>query len=129
MITKETRAVLPDGREIPLTLGYNPAHDPYGIDFTFHERGDVLVTWTISRELLGEGAQSRTFKGDGDVRVRHNQSTHKIVIDLTSHEGSAWVSVTCDVALSFLAATYAACPSGLESVDWDATIARILEGA
>lgn len=129
MITRETEGTVPGGRVLPVTLGYNPAHDPWSIDFTFHEKDDVLVTWTVDRELLGEGIRSRTFRGLADLKVRHNPTAHTVVLGLSSSEGRILISMPCKTVLEFLADTYRLCPTGTESVDWDDTIARILEGA
>jgi hypothetical protein len=120
--------VLPGDEPLPVdaSLEYD-ATDPFAIHLDI-ATGDGMVRWSIARELLTQGVE--TPAGFGDVRIipiggRHGR---RVRLALTSPDGAATLEAPLAEMVEFLAATYAAVPSGCESdlLDLDSLVAQLL---
>lgn len=136
----QLRLVVTAGACLPVsaTLSYDRA-DPYAVSVAFRtaaadgdERagadGTETVLWTFARSLLAEGLTR--LSGIGDVRVWPGASDGEPVVclSLSSPSGTALFELPLQPLADFLAATFAAVPSGAESdlVDVDAELGPLL---
>ncbi|WP_210575519.1 SsgA family sporulation/cell division regulator [Streptomyces sp. GESEQ-4] len=115
---------------IPATLQYD-RRDPFAIRMTFPAPATlegVDVCWTFSRELLAAGMQDA--EGHGDVRIRP-YGYDRTVLEFHAPEGTAVVHVRSEELRSFLAATSALVPIGLENLqlDLDHDLAELMRDA
>ncbi|MDO0938212.1 SsgA family sporulation/cell division regulator [Streptomyces sp. DG2A-72] len=111
-------AAAPRMPSIPATLQYD-RRDPFAIRMTFPAPATlegVDVCWTFSRELLAAGMQGA--EGHGDVRIRP-YGYDRTVLEFHAPEGTAVVHVRSEELRSFLAATSALVPIGLEDMQLD----------
>ncbi|MDX6286180.1 MAG: hypothetical protein QOG53_1665 [Frankiales bacterium] len=120
--------VLPGDEPLPVdaSLEYDGS-DPFAVHLDI-AAGDGMVRWSLARELLTEGVEGPA--GMGDVRIIPIGGTHgrRVRIVLTSPDGAATLEAPLTEMVEFLAATYAAVPSGTESelMDVDTLVAQLL---
>lgn len=124
------RLVLPEGPVVVgAVLGYSQG-DPYAVHLSFGtgEGDEAVVTWSFDRQLLTDGLRNPV--GEGDVRVFPAEPGDEpaVVITLSSPHGRAVFEAALPDLVEFLAATYAAVPSGCESalIDLDAVVEALL---
>ena len=123
-------AAAPRMPSIPATLHYDRS-DPFAVRMTFPAPATlegVDVCWTFSRDLLTAGMQAA--QGYGDVRVRP-YGYDRTVLEFHAPEGTAVVHVRSAELRSFLAATSALVPVGLEhlQLDLDHDLAELMRQA
>lgn len=82
-------------------------------------------SWVVLRDFLRYGSEEPT--GDGQVRIRPDDSQDRIRLDLTGDWGG-WVTLPRQVLRNFLDATEALVPTGEErpEAELDALITRLL---
>jgi len=120
--------VVPGDEPLPVdaTLEYD-AGDPFAVHLDILA-GDGVVRWSFSRELLTAGVDAPA--GDGDVRIipLAGRDGRRIRIQLSSPDGAAVLEAPLTEMVEFLAATFAAVPTGTESalLDLDALVADLL---
>lgn len=111
------------GPKVPGTymarLTYDGVHDPLAVDLTFIEPGSgIEVAWIVSRDLLITGADSPTYTGDGDIKVRvgYHGGRSVVLLAMEVPEGKCMVALPLTAVKSFLDATRQAVPTGGEMV-------------
>jgi hypothetical protein len=120
--------VVPGDEPLPVdaTLEYD-ASDPFAVHLDI-VAGDGVVRWSFARELLTTGVDSAA--GDGDVRILPvgGRDGRRVRIQLSSPDGAAVLEAPLTSMVEFLAATFAAVPTGGESdlIDIDALVAELL---
>jgi hypothetical protein len=98
------------------------AADPQALEVLFHAaNGDT--SWVFARDLI-QRAYTFGSSGEGDVRIRKEQSW--IILTLTSPDGEAEACTDAGELANFMAKTYAAVPSSMESAAYDAQVDREL---
>jgi Streptomyces sporulation and cell division protein, SsgA len=107
--------------EVKMRLDYNPA-DPWALTLTFLVPGYEETVWTFGRELLAQGLQAPT--GFGDIRI--DTYPEMIGLKLAGIQATSEVFLPRQPVSDFLADTVALCPPGLEDVDWDDIVARLV---
>lgn len=120
--------VVPGDEPLPVdaTLEYD-AGDPFAVHLDI-VAGDGVVRWSFARDLLTAGVDAPA--GDGDVRIipLSGRDGRRVRIQLSSPDGAAVLEAPLTEMVEFLAATFAAVPTGTESdlVDIDALVADLL---
>lgn len=102
------------------------ASDPFAVTLSFLAGGEPTVSYTFARELLTDGLDEAT--GDGDVQVAPHAKNNYLIITLTPEDGALPMSLFAERAPveSFLDQAYDLVPMGMERLNLDALIARIL---
>ena len=128
-------AVLDDGRlagrglSTVLTFRWH-ADDPMAVAMTITAQPDhpslPRGEWVILRDFLRYGLEEAT--GDGEVRMRPDETLDRIWFELERPGRAACVSVARQLVREFLDRTEAVVPTGTESSDaaLDALIDRLL---
>ncbi|MGV9455385.1 SsgA family sporulation/cell division regulator [Streptomyces sp. NPDC003635] len=110
-------------------LSYDPA-DPLFVTFVFRPRGDVAVSWQISRDLLRDGLLRPS--GTGDVRIWPTLHRGRAVtrMRLRGRGASALFQACLPELQDWLMRTYELVPPGteLDDADWDAAFRALLDG-
>lgn len=101
-------------------MGYDGVADPLAVQITIGEPGEaaIEVTWIISRDLLIAGADTPTYRGLGDIKVRAGYHGGRSVVFLAMDvpEGKCLVALPREQVKIFLDATRQAVPTGGEAV-------------
>lgn len=98
--------------------------DPFAVQVVF-DTDDGENTWRFSRDVLYRGLHEHS--GIGDVRIWPDGN--RLIVALSSPEGSAQLAFGGAAVRRFLTATYRAVPRGEESADIDGLIEQLLGGA
>jgi hypothetical protein len=117
------------GRLTVLRLAWRPA-DPLAVDITLTAQPDHPALprghWVVLRDFLRYGLEEPT--GDGEVRIRPDDTRDRVWFELARPGRAACVSVPRAVARDFLDRTADVVPTGEERSDEaiDALLARLL---
>lgn len=101
-------------------LQYDGVSDPLAVHIHFTEEDfEIQVTWIVGRDLLLEGVDATTYKGQGDMRVRSGfwKGQGAVFLSLRSPDGTALVSLPRKDVQDFLEATRVAVPTGAEMIN------------
>jgi len=128
----QLRLVVPGAASLPVRAGLRyDMTDPYAVQVAFHTGSgseSEIVEWTFARQLLTDGVTAPV--GEGDVQVWPSSSAGLAVVclSLSSPSGKALFEVPLPELVDFLSQTYAAVPTGSESlhVDVEAELALLL---
>lgn len=122
------RFVQPDGSRVPFpaTLSFEQT-DPYAVTLRLRTNGVRTVTWTFARQLLIDGARRPAGVGAVEVRPAVQEGRRVLVLTFVSAGGRAEIELSYEYVDAFIKDTYAAVPSGAESVDvdWQAELDRL----
>lgn len=114
-----TMAPVLDG-EYRARLAYDGVADPLAVQIDITEPGmaAIEVTWFISRDLLITGADTPTYRGLGDIKVRAGYYGGRSVVFLTMEvpEGKCLIALPREQVKIFLDATRQAVPTGGEAI-------------
>lgn len=121
------------GAWLPLTLTYDPS-DPFAVTLTFHDvRGDV--EWVVSRDMIDTGlcAGFEDAQGNGDFTIFVCHGCDMLpgvdTVHMTlGHPDDGYANIHASVAdfSEFLADAFNAVPLGMERMDMDNVIAKLL---
>ncbi len=129
----QLRLVVPGSSALPVRAGMRyDVSDPYAVLVSFHtgpadgEGGDV--EWTFARQLLTDGVAGQVGEGDVQVWPSTSAGSPVVCLALSSPSGKALFEIPLSHLVDFLGRTYAAVPTGQESmhVDVDAELALLL---
>lgn len=129
----QLRLVVPGSSALPVraSMRYDVS-DPYAVTVAFYTgpvdaSGDV-VEWTFARQLLTDGVSAPVGEGDVQVWPSSSAGAPVVCLALSSPSGKALFEVPLPELVDFLGTTYAAVPTGGESVhvDVDAELALLL---
>ncbi|MDH2388243.1 SsgA family sporulation/cell division regulator [Streptomyces sp. HNM0663] len=102
--------------KVPVELCYG-TEDPYAVRMTFHLPGDAPVTWAFGRELLLDGVNAPSGRGDVHIApLDHGESgvLRDVTIRLQVGEDRALFRVGAAPLVAFLDRTDALVPLGQE---------------
>lgn len=99
--------------------------DPYAVHLMLHGTNP----WAFSRDLLRRAAVGRRRAGIADVQW--SARGRRLVLDLTSPDGEATLTIPRTEVVAFLRESYTVVPRGAESdhLGLDAALARLLEAS
>ncbi|MER5884795.1 SsgA family sporulation/cell division regulator [Streptomyces sp. NPDC001941] len=123
-------ASAPRAESVPATLRYD-RDDPFAVRMAFPPQATlegIEVSWAFSRELLEEGVDAPS--GRGDVRVRP-YGYERTVLEFHAPEGVAMVHVRTSDVRRFLKRSRHLVPAGLEHryLDLDQDLRQLLRDA
>ncbi|SEM20595.1 SsgA family sporulation/cell division regulator [Streptacidiphilus jiangxiensis] len=111
-------------------FGFDPAA-PMLVCLTLAAPRGPSVTWRVGRELLYRGLFEESGEGDVQVWPSLGQESEIAFLLLDSGESSAVLELPVPELVDWLEGTYALVPAEAEAeaVDWEGTIAALLDPA